>query len=90
MVRVVMIDDNDLVRNTLRETIGRYRDIEVVGEADCGEAGLEVVARTSPRDADGVPKRQDPPEEGGESPRRDTGTRCVGRLRDEFAGDPES
>jgi DNA-binding NarL/FixJ family response regulator len=61
MVRVVMIDDNDLVRNTLRKTSDRYRDIEVVGEADCEEAGLKSSPERSPRDADAVPKRQDPP-----------------------------
>jgi two-component system nitrate/nitrite response regulator NarL len=40
--------DHDLVRNTIRTTIERYPDIAVVGEADCGEAGLEVAARTNP------------------------------------------
>jgi two-component system, NarL family, invasion response regulator UvrY len=43
MVRVVVVDDHDLVRSTVRKTIDRHPDIEVVGEADSGEAGLELV-----------------------------------------------
>ena len=48
MIRVVVIDDHDLVRSTLRRSFERHPDIEVVGEADGGEAGLEVVRVTKP------------------------------------------
>jgi CheY-like chemotaxis protein len=47
-VRVVLTDDHDLVRSTIRKSIDRYPDIEVVGEAERGETGVEVVVRTLP------------------------------------------
>lgn len=47
-VRIVVIDDHDVVRSTLRRSFERHSDIEVVGEAEGGEAGLEVVRVTNP------------------------------------------
>lgn len=47
MTRVVLVDDQTLVRQGIR-TLLDLAGLEVVGEADDGEAGLEVIARTTP------------------------------------------
>ncbi len=47
-VRVVVVDDDALVRAGLRLILGGDQGIEVVGEAADGLAGLDVVARTQP------------------------------------------
>lgn len=43
MARVVVIDDSKPVREALTRSLHRQRDIEVVGEAASGEAGIQVV-----------------------------------------------
>lgn len=48
MVRIVVIDDHDLVRSTLRRSLARHSDFEVLREAGSAEAGLEVVRATNP------------------------------------------
>ena len=48
MIRVVMVDDDPLVRTGLGMIIGGDPDIEVVGEAADGEQGLTVIADTAP------------------------------------------
>jgi DNA-binding NarL/FixJ family response regulator len=45
---VVIVDDDALVRAGLAMILGGDPSIELVGEAGDGEAGLELVARTSP------------------------------------------
>jgi DNA-binding NarL/FixJ family response regulator len=47
-VRVVLVDDQTLVRTGFRLVLDETSDIEVVGEAADGLAALDVVARTGP------------------------------------------
>lgn len=48
MIRVVLVDDQALVREGLRALLERTDDIVVAGEADEGEAGVRVVTETRP------------------------------------------
>ena len=48
MIRVVIADDQALVRSGLRMILSTEPGLEVVGEADNGRTVLEVVARTQP------------------------------------------
>jgi DNA-binding NarL/FixJ family response regulator len=47
-VRVVLVDDDALVRAGLRLILGGDRDITIVGEAADGDAGVRAVAETRP------------------------------------------
>ena len=47
-VRVVLVDDDPLVRAGLRLMLGGAQRVEIVGEAGDGAEGLAVVDRTSP------------------------------------------
>jgi DNA-binding NarL/FixJ family response regulator len=47
-IRVVLADDHRLVREALRVTLERERDIVIVGEATDGRAALEVVRAEKP------------------------------------------
>lgn len=47
-LRVVLVDDQALVRTGFRMILERQPDLEVVGEAGDGVEALEVVGRTSP------------------------------------------
>ena len=47
-VRVVLVDDDPLVRAGLRMILGGAADIEVVGEAADGQEGVDLVLRESP------------------------------------------
>jgi DNA-binding NarL/FixJ family response regulator len=47
-VRVVIVDDDALVRAALSMILRDAATIEMVGEADDGETGLELIARLSP------------------------------------------
>lgn len=47
-IRLVIVDDDPLVRSGLRMILGGSPDIEVVDEATDGEAALEVVRRQRP------------------------------------------
>lgn len=49
MIRVVLIDDHDLVRTGFRLILGGQPDIEVVGEAPDGEQGLALIRRLQPQ-----------------------------------------
>jgi DNA-binding NarL/FixJ family response regulator len=46
--RVAVVDDDALVRAGLSLILGGATDIEIVGEADDGVAGLDLIKRTSP------------------------------------------
>src|SRR6266536_6182697 len=46
--RVVLVDDHPVLREGLRRILEREPDLEIVGEAETGEAALELVARISP------------------------------------------
>jgi DNA-binding NarL/FixJ family response regulator len=48
MIAVVLIDDQALVRAGLRTLLERDPEIEVVGEADNGRSGIQLVQRTRP------------------------------------------
>jgi DNA-binding NarL/FixJ family response regulator len=48
MTRVVLVDDQALVRGGFRSILDRQPDIDVVGEAGSGEEALEVCARVRP------------------------------------------
>ena len=48
MIRVVMVDDHALVRAGLRMILEKQPDIEVVGEADDGEPGLQLIRTLKP------------------------------------------
>lgn len=47
-VRVVLVDDQTLVRTGFRLVLEETGDIEVVGEAADGSQALDVVARSRP------------------------------------------
>ncbi|GAA1923425.1 response regulator transcription factor [Nocardioides hwasunensis] len=48
VIRVLLIDDDPLVRSALSLMLGGQSDIEVVGEAPDGEAGLALVTDLGP------------------------------------------
>jgi DNA-binding NarL/FixJ family response regulator len=48
VIRVVLADDQALVRSGLRALLGNSDDIQVVGEASDGRAAVAVVTRTQP------------------------------------------
>ena len=47
-IRVVLVDDHDLVRAGLRAVLEQFPDIEVVGEAHRVQTAVEEVERTGP------------------------------------------
>jgi DNA-binding NarL/FixJ family response regulator len=48
MIKVVLIDDQELVRSGLRMLLEHDPDINVVGEAENGRSGLHLVQKTRP------------------------------------------
>ena len=48
MIRVVLVDDQTLVRQGIRSLLSLAPQIDVVGEASDGEEGLAVIARERP------------------------------------------
>ncbi|MCP4995056.1 MAG: UvrY/SirA/GacA family response regulator transcription factor [Gammaproteobacteria bacterium] len=48
MIKVLIIDDHELVRTGFRHILGDDPDIEVVGEADSGEGAVKMVAELKP------------------------------------------
>ena len=47
-IRVFMVDDHALVRAGMRMILSGETDIEVVGEADCGESALPLIRKLKP------------------------------------------
>ena len=47
-IRVIIVDDQELIRAGFRVLLDSADDIEVVGEATTGEEALELVTRTAP------------------------------------------
>jgi two-component system, NarL family, response regulator LiaR len=47
-IRVVVVDDHALVRSGLESILLLYADIELVGQAESGEAAIAVCEQTSP------------------------------------------
>ncbi len=48
MIRIVLVDDQPLVRGGLRMLLEGEPDVEVVGEADDGAQGVELAERLRP------------------------------------------
>lgn len=48
MIRVMIVDDHNIVREGLRNVLEKLEDITVVEDADNGRAALEAVERASP------------------------------------------
>ncbi|MCP3665168.1 MAG: UvrY/SirA/GacA family response regulator transcription factor [Gammaproteobacteria bacterium] len=48
MIKVLIIDDHELVRTGFRHILGNDPDIEVVGEADSGEGAVKMAAELKP------------------------------------------
>ena len=48
MIRIVIIDDHSVVADSLEATLGAQDDLEVVGVANSGTSGLELVIRHRP------------------------------------------
>ena len=48
MIRVVIADDQSLLRRGLAVLLGAAADVDVIGEADDGQAALELVERERP------------------------------------------
>ena len=47
-IRVVLVDDQTLVRQGIRSLLALAEDVAVVGEASDGRTALEVIAATQP------------------------------------------
>lgn len=45
MIRILLVDDRFLIRQTLQAVLAKDDGITIVGEADCGTAALEIIAR---------------------------------------------
>ncbi|GAA4896464.1 response regulator [Streptomonospora salina] len=48
MIRTILVDDEQLVRSGLRMILDSAEDVDVVGEAEDGDAGVELAARLEP------------------------------------------
>ena len=47
-IRVLIVDDSALFRRTIRSVLGRYPELEVVGEASTGNESVEMAATLHP------------------------------------------
>ncbi len=48
MIRVLIVDDQPLVRKSMRALLRRYADIECIGDARDGHEAVELTARLQP------------------------------------------
>ena len=48
MINVVIVDDHALVRLGMKRLLEDVRDISVIGEAESGEAAINLVKETKP------------------------------------------
>ena len=48
MIRVCIVEDETLVREGLRSLLGMVDDVEVVAEAEDGEAALRIIPEVHP------------------------------------------
>lgn len=49
MIKVLLVDDHDLVRAGIKSLLGDQSGIKIVGEADSGETGINVARKTNPQ-----------------------------------------
>jgi DNA-binding NarL/FixJ family response regulator len=47
-IRVLLVDDHEIVRQGIRSLIGTILDIELVGEAENGQRAVELALETNP------------------------------------------
>ena len=47
-IRVLIVDDHEMVRDSLRSVLNGYPNLEFVGEAGDGEAAIQMVTRLQP------------------------------------------
>ena len=47
-IRVLIVDDHEMVRDSLRSVLNGYPNLEIVGEAGDGEAAIQMVTRLQP------------------------------------------
>lgn len=48
MIKVLLVDDHELVRSGIEALLNGVADIEVVAVSDCGEAALELIEQSPP------------------------------------------
>jgi len=48
MIKVLLTDDHELVRTGIRRLLEDSKQVEIVGEADCGEDGLQLAQSLKP------------------------------------------
>ncbi len=48
MIKVVLVDDHELVRTGIEALLNSEEDLEVVGVSDCGEAVLDLLDKITP------------------------------------------
>ena len=48
MIRVILADDNDMVRRSLKAALAKAEDIDVVGEATDGQEAIKLAIRLQP------------------------------------------
>ncbi len=48
MIRLLLVDDHDIVRTGIRHIIDKENDIEIVGEAGSGEQGVKLTKELKP------------------------------------------
>ena len=49
MTKILIVDDDSLVRRYLAQMLAQYQDVEVVGEAASGDEAISSVERLSPQ-----------------------------------------
>ena len=47
-IRLLIVDDHDVMRENIRSFVSRQPDIEVVGEAEDGETAIELARKLTP------------------------------------------
>jgi DNA-binding NarL/FixJ family response regulator len=47
-IRVLLVDDHEMMRDSLRSVLNQYPNLEIVGEAGDGEAAIRMVTNLQP------------------------------------------
>jgi DNA-binding NarL/FixJ family response regulator len=47
-IRVLLVDDHEMMRDSLRSVLNQYPNLEIVGEAGDGEAAIRMVTSLQP------------------------------------------